>query len=56
MQVSGNTVPKMSSMNVPQKTTGKESHGDMHRVGKWHPDFPVRKETFNLETRAAETP
>lgn len=44
----------MARVNVTQKT-GKESHGDMHRVGKWHPDFPVKRETFNLETRAAET-
>lgn len=42
-------------MNVPQKTTGKESHAGMHRMGKWHPDFPVTRETFNLETKAAET-
>lgn len=45
----------MASINVPQKTTGKESHGGMHRVGKLHPDFPETRETLNLETKAAET-
>ena len=36
-------------MNVHQKTTGKENHDDVHRLGKWHQDFPVkeRKKLFN---------
>ncbi|XP_029803345.1 zinc finger protein 75D isoform X3 [Suricata suricatta] len=28
---------------VAPKTTGKENHGDTHRIGKWHRDFPVKK-------------
>ncbi|KAM6166469.1 zinc finger protein 75A isoform 2-T2 [Erethizon dorsatum] len=36
-------VSKKGKVNVPQQTTGKENHSDMHRVGKWHRDFPVKK-------------
>ncbi|KAB0403256.1 hypothetical protein E2I00_015726, partial [Balaenoptera physalus] len=34
---------KKPRLKVPQKTMGKENHGDVHRVGKWHRDFPVKK-------------
>ncbi|XP_036683446.1 zinc finger protein 75A [Balaenoptera musculus] len=34
---------KKARLKVPQKTMGKENHGDVHRVGKWHRDFPVKK-------------
>ncbi|XP_053411284.1 zinc finger protein 75A isoform X5 [Nycticebus coucang] len=37
------TVSKKAKMKVPLKTTGKENHGDMQRVGKRHRDFPVKK-------------
>uniref|UniRef100_A0A8C0SY75 Zinc finger protein 75D n=1 Tax=Canis lupus familiaris TaxID=9615 RepID=A0A8C0SY75_CANLF len=30
-------------VKVLQKMTGKENHGDTHRMGKWHRDFPIKK-------------
>lgn len=36
-------VPKKARVKYPQKTMGKENHGDLHRVGKWHRDFPGKK-------------
>ena len=49
IQAPGDIVSKKASVNVHQKTTGKENHGDVHRLGKWHQDFPVkeRKKLFN---------
>ncbi|XP_022450394.1 zinc finger protein 75A-like isoform X1 [Delphinapterus leucas] len=43
IQAPGDIVSKKASVNVHQKTMGKENHGDMHRVGKWHQDFPVKE-------------
>ncbi|KAF7463566.1 Hypothetical predicted protein [Marmota monax] len=43
MQAPRDTVSKKAKVKVPQKTMGKENHGDTHRVGKWHRDFPVKK-------------
>ncbi|KAM7147176.1 zinc finger protein 75D-like isoform 1-T1 [Molossus nigricans] len=43
LQAPGDIISKKSRVKVPQKTTVKENHGDMHRVGKWHQDFPVKK-------------
>uniref|UniRef100_A0A8C0DFY8 Zinc finger protein 75A n=3 Tax=Balaenoptera musculus TaxID=9771 RepID=A0A8C0DFY8_BALMU len=43
IQAPGGIVSKKASVNVHQKTMGKENHGDMHRVGKWHQDFPVKE-------------
>ncbi|XP_008507166.1 zinc finger protein 75A isoform X2 [Equus przewalskii] len=43
IQAPGDIVSKKTRVKVPQKTTGKENHGDTHRVGKWHQDFPVKK-------------
>ncbi|XP_058567350.1 zinc finger protein 75A isoform X5 [Neofelis nebulosa] len=43
IQAPGDIVPKKARAKVPQKTTGKENHGDTHRMGKWHRDFPVKK-------------
>ncbi|XP_052515458.1 zinc finger protein 75A-like [Budorcas taxicolor] len=34
---------RKARLKVPQKTIGKENHGDVHRVGKLHRDFPVKK-------------
>ncbi|XP_065780237.1 zinc finger protein 75A isoform X5 [Muntiacus reevesi] len=34
---------RKAKLKVPQKTIGKENHGDVHRVGKLHRDFPVKK-------------
>ncbi|XP_055265296.1 zinc finger protein 75D-like isoform X2 [Moschus berezovskii] len=34
---------RKARLKVPQKTVGKENHGDVHRVGKLHQDFPVKK-------------
>ncbi|XP_063082449.1 zinc finger protein 75A isoform X2 [Cavia porcellus] len=36
-------VLKKAKVNVPQQTTSKENHSDMHRMGKWHRDFLVKK-------------
>ncbi|KAK1344757.1 hypothetical protein QTO34_013458 [Cnephaeus nilssonii] len=36
-------VSKTDRVKVPQKTTVKENHGDMHRVGKCHQDFSVKE-------------
>ena len=36
-------VSRKAKLKVPQKTIGKENHGDVHRVGKLHRDFPVKK-------------
>nr|XP_036880394.1 zinc finger protein 75A isoform X2 [Manis javanica] len=36
-------VSKKTRVKYPQKTMGKENHGDLHRVGKWHRDFPGKK-------------
>ncbi|KAM5198745.1 zinc finger protein 75A isoform 2-T3 [Hipposideros larvatus] len=43
IQAPRNVISKKASVKVPQKTTGKENHSEMHRVGKWHRDFPVKK-------------
>ncbi|XP_049554953.1 zinc finger protein 75A isoform X5 [Orcinus orca] len=43
IQAPGDIVSKKASVNVHQKTMGKENHGDTHRVGKWHQDFPVKE-------------
>ncbi|XP_044602378.1 zinc finger protein 75A isoform X2 [Equus asinus] len=43
IQAPGDIISKKTRVKVPQKTTGKENHGDTHRVGKWHQDFPVKK-------------
>ncbi|CAK6444755.1 unnamed protein product [Pipistrellus nathusii] len=42
-------VSKMDRVKVLQKTTVKENHGDMHKVGKCHQDFSV-KEREKLST------
>ncbi|KAL1287502.1 ZNF75A [Ovibos moschatus] len=34
---------RKARLKVPQKTIRKENHGDVHRVGKLHRDFPVKK-------------
>ena len=34
---------RKARLKVSQKTIGKENHGDVHRVGKLHRDFPVKK-------------
>ncbi|XP_036885872.1 zinc finger protein 75A isoform X3 [Sturnira hondurensis] len=36
-------ISKKTRVKVPQKTTIKENHGEMHRVGKWHQDLTVKK-------------
>ncbi|XP_057603342.1 zinc finger protein 75A-like isoform X2 [Hippopotamus amphibius kiboko] len=43
IQAPGNIVSKKASVNVHQKTTGKENHGDMHGLGKWPQDLPVKE-------------
>ncbi|XP_052515468.1 zinc finger protein 75A-like [Budorcas taxicolor] len=43
IQAPGDIVSKKASVNVHQKTTGKENHGDVHRLGKWHQDFPGKE-------------
>ncbi|XP_022348343.1 zinc finger protein 75A-like, partial [Enhydra lutris kenyoni] len=43
IQVPGDIVSKKTRVKVPQKTTGKENHGDAHRMGKWHQEFPVNQ-------------
>ncbi|XP_058567353.1 zinc finger protein 75A isoform X8 [Neofelis nebulosa] len=43
IQAPGDIVPKKARAKVPQKTTGKENHGDTHRMGKWHQEFPVNQ-------------
>ncbi|XP_045640503.1 zinc finger protein 75A isoform X2 [Ursus americanus] len=43
IQAPGDIVSKKTRVKVPQKTTGKENHGDTHRMGKWHREFPVKK-------------
>ncbi|KAM5131255.1 zinc finger protein 75A isoform 2-T2 [Callospermophilus lateralis] len=43
IQAPRDTVSKKAKVKVPQKTMGKENHGDTHRIGKWHRDFPVKK-------------
>ncbi|XP_070088439.1 zinc finger protein 75A isoform X7 [Equus przewalskii] len=36
-------VSKKARAKVPQKTMGKENHGDTHRGGKWHQDLPQKE-------------
>ncbi|XP_047569707.1 zinc finger protein 75A isoform X4 [Lutra lutra] len=43
IQAPGDIVSKKTWVKVPQKTTGKENHGDAHRMGKWHQEFPVNQ-------------
>ncbi|XP_045849171.1 zinc finger protein 75A isoform X5 [Meles meles] len=43
IQAPGDIVSKKTRVKVPQKTTGKENHGDAHRMGKWHQEFPVNQ-------------
>ncbi|XP_009428451.2 zinc finger protein 75A isoform X2 [Pan troglodytes] len=43
IQASAGVISKKAKVKLPQKTAGKENHFDMHRVGKWHQDFPVKK-------------
>ncbi|XP_015415600.1 PREDICTED: zinc finger protein 75A isoform X1 [Myotis davidii] len=43
IQAPGDIISKKARVKVPQKTTVKENHGDIHRVGKWHQDFSVKK-------------
>nr|XP_028696785.1 zinc finger protein 75A isoform X3 [Macaca mulatta] len=43
IQASTDIISKKAKVKVPQKTAGKENHFDIHRVGKWHQDFPVKK-------------
>ncbi|XP_025226099.1 zinc finger protein 75A isoform X1 [Theropithecus gelada] len=43
IQASADIISKKAKVKVPQKTAGKENHFDIHRVGKWHQDFPVKK-------------
>ena len=55
IQAPGDIVSKKASVNVHQKTTGKENHGDVHRLGKMAPRFSSegKKETFQLVGRRA---
>ncbi|XP_060028471.1 zinc finger protein 75A isoform X4 [Erinaceus europaeus] len=43
IQSPGDLVSKKVRVKIPQKTTGKENHGDVHRVGKWQRDNPIKK-------------
>ncbi|XP_070940098.1 zinc finger protein 75A isoform X1 [Macaca nemestrina] len=43
IQASTDIISKKAKVKVPQKTAGKENHFDIHRLGKWHQDFPVKK-------------
>ncbi|XP_078200617.1 zinc finger protein 75A isoform X3 [Callithrix jacchus] len=43
IQAPADIISKKAKGKVPQKIAGKENHVDMHRVGKWHQDFPVKK-------------
>ncbi|XP_044903521.1 zinc finger protein 75A-like isoform X3 [Felis catus] len=43
IQAPGDIVSKKARAKVPQKTTGKENHGDTHRMAKWHQEFPVNQ-------------
>ncbi|XP_045849173.1 zinc finger protein 75A isoform X7 [Meles meles] len=43
IQAPGDIVSKKTRVKVPQKTTGKENHGDAQKMGKWQRDFPVKK-------------
>ncbi|XP_049759468.1 zinc finger protein 75A isoform X2 [Elephas maximus indicus] len=43
IEAQGDTVSKNARVKVHQKTTGKENQGDIHRAGKRHGDFPVKK-------------
>lgn len=43
VQAPGDTVSKNIKIKVPQKTTGKENHGNIHRAGKWHQSNAVKK-------------
>ncbi|XP_072798643.1 zinc finger protein 75D-like [Vicugna pacos] len=43
IQAPGDVVSKKARVNVPQKTTGKENHGDVNRVGNWYQDFPMKE-------------
>ncbi|XP_020943764.1 zinc finger protein 75A isoform X7 [Sus scrofa] len=43
IQASVAIASRKAKLKVPQKTVTKENHGDMHRVGKWNRDFPVKK-------------
>ena len=49
IQAPGDMVSKKASVNIHQKTMGKENHDDLHRLRKWHQDLPVkeRKKLFN---------
>ncbi|CAM9327655.1 unnamed protein product [Rangifer tarandus platyrhynchus] len=49
IQAPGDIVSKKASVNVHQKTMGKENHDDLHRLRKWHQYLPVkeRKKLFN---------
>nr|XP_025840763.1 zinc finger protein 75A isoform X1 [Vulpes vulpes] len=43
IQAPGDIISKKTRVKVLQKMTGKENHGDTHRMGKWHRDFPIKK-------------
>nr|XP_010990852.1 zinc finger protein 75A isoform X1 [Camelus dromedarius] len=43
IQAPVDVLSKKSRLKVSQKTMGKENHGDVHRAGKWHRDFLVKK-------------
>ncbi|XP_007937758.2 zinc finger protein 75A [Orycteropus afer afer] len=43
LEAPGDVESKKSRRKVPQKTTGKENQGDIHRVGKQHQDLPVKR-------------
>ncbi|XP_047636670.1 zinc finger protein 75A isoform X1 [Phacochoerus africanus] len=43
IQASVEIASRKAKLKVPQKTVSKENHGDMHRMGKWNRDFPVKK-------------
>ncbi|KAM4819989.1 zinc finger protein 75A isoform 2-T2 [Thomomys bottae] len=43
IQESRDKVSKKMKVEGSQKAAGKQNHGDIHRVGKWHRDFPVKK-------------
>ncbi|XP_059010140.1 zinc finger protein 75D-like isoform X4 [Mustela lutreola] len=43
IQAPGDIVSKKTRVKVPQKTTGKENHGDTQKMEKWQRDFPVKK-------------
>ncbi|XP_066238851.1 zinc finger protein 75A-like isoform X2 [Saccopteryx leptura] len=43
IQAPGDIISEKARVKVPQKTTVIENHGDVHRVGKWLRDCPVKK-------------